>query len=307
VSIDDEEIVDEEIELNISQTQCSSTPIRSSSRSTKGKQRYSTDFIYSNVTSLKPTSQSSSLSHSQSQSQSQLESQSKSQNKKRGNDIDDDISPKKLIKSKNKVFSHTENNSLYKLYDKSFDKELLSELQENDKIASISGLLSYVINHNWVNDIGIIELVDTKQLWNFKEVNRLLTPKGDTSLKFKCGSIMELGFFEPLTLSYDNESTSCLLEEGNSRLAYAYLNNIPFVPVKVVHGSHHNEGHKVLVPDKTKVLCPSNLGFDTIQNYPLHPYLSVKLSNELKKQKFEDPYVIGYQEAVVSETHPELI
>jgi len=180
-------------------------------------------------------------------------SSSISQSKKRTIIFDDQCIPKKLQKLTSKDSSLSkENNSLYKLYNK-FDKELLIDIQNQDKHFNISGLLSYVVNHNWVKKQEIIELVDTKELWNFKEVDRHITPKGDNSLESKCGSIKDKGFFEPLILAYDNSTTTCLLVEGNNRLAYAMLNNIPFVPVKVVEAPLE-DGYTILIPDNISPL-----------------------------------------------------
>ena len=118
-------------------------------------------------------------------------------------------------------------------------------------------------------------------------------------------SIKDKGFFEPLILPYDNATTTCQLVEGNNRLEYAMFHKIPFVPVKVV-AAPLEDGYGILIPVSISPLCASNLGFNTLQNYPLHPYLPKQLSKKLKKQKMLNPYDIGYEQAVLDHTNPGL-
>ena len=57
-----------------------------------------------------------------------------------------------------------------------------SSIKACDKQFHVSGLLSYLISHNWGENHQIIELVDTKQLWNYKEIDRNVYPKGNEQL-----------------------------------------------------------------------------------------------------------------------------
>jgi hypothetical protein len=200
---------------------------------------------------------------------------------------------------------------LYKLYS-IFDKELVSIIQSQDIQFHLSGLLSYLINHNWVKNHQIIELVETNQLWNFKEYDRTIVPKDDIPLSSKCASILEKGFLEPLILSYDNGNKTCLLEEGNHRLLFAKDNNIPFVPVLVRNSSCEN-GHPIpeqkisFGPGLGGRLCASSIGFNTFKKFPEHPYLPSDLSSKLKSLKFANPYDIGYETLVLKLTNPGML
>ena len=94
-------------------------------------------------------------------------------------------------------------------------------------------IVSYQMNFNWKQENEIIELVSTSQLWNYKEVDRCSVSKYETlpplkSISRLCGTIFEKGFFEPILLGYHHESNTCEVLEGNTRLAYAKLNNFGY-------------------------------------------------------------------------------
>jgi hypothetical protein len=198
-------------------------------------------------------------------------------------------------------------NPLYNLYGESFDKELLSKIQSYDSKFHLSGLISYLITHNWIKQHQIIELVDTNQLWKYKEVDRIESPKGDCDLDSKCGSILDQGFFEPLLLTFDIKEKNCLLIEGNSRLAFAKMNKIPFVPVKVISAPNPKDSKSIPLIKKFDTLCASSLGFKTIQSFPEHPYLSNELASVLNSLKFESPYDLGYEDMVVKLIQPNVL
>jgi hypothetical protein len=139
------------------------------------------------------------------------------------------------------------------------------------------------------------QLVATEDLIPFREYDRSKVPKygEDTANAPKvverlCSSIMEHGFREPLILGYDKDSNSCLLEEGNTRLAFALDHDIPFVPVIVRETMYHGEKGTVLefqpdFGDQFQSILPSFLGLKTKQDdASLHPYFESDLEDCLK-------------------------
>jgi hypothetical protein len=329
----------------VSQTQ---TPLRISSRSNKGIKKYSSDYVYTNLPSLKPIqSQSQSQPLPQTLPPSSFKSQRKSKeleepskkrinpffesnqnksrkielNKKRKNQfqetIDDSESetieylhqnPKKARKmstqssqsqSQSQTPTLSPDEELYSLY-VDFDKLQISDIKTYDKQFHLSGLLSYVINHNYFKKNEIIELVDTNQLWDYKEYDRTTSSKyssdcGVLDINEKFASILKIGFLEPLHINCNTQTNNCYVDEGNHRLAFAYHNKIPFVPARVI-ASSTCDGKQIpfntrgLPKDK---LTASMLGFKTVSNFPNHPYLPFQLSSKLIKEKFLNPYDIG--------------
>ena len=146
---------------------------------------------------------------------------------------------------------------MYSLY-VNFQKLHVSDIQKYDRKFHLSGLLSYQINHNWIKQNNIIELVDTRQLWHYKEFDRTKTPKYSEStfnINDKFSSIKDKGFFEPLHINCNPHTKKCYVDEGNHRLTYAFYNNIPFVPARVIPSStsdgvsipfHHRDLPKVI-------------------------------------------------------------
>jgi len=193
--------------------------------------------------------------------------------------------------------SPSSEEELYSLY-VNFENLHISEIQTFDKQFHLSGLLSYQINYNWKKQNNIIELVETKQLWDYKEFDRTTTPKysdcnslADINKKFS--SIKEKGFFEPLHINCNRHTKKCYVDEGNHRLTY--YNNILFVPARVI-SSLTSDGvtipfqHRDLPTDK---LTASMLGFRTFSNNPKHPCLAhvkKKVGNLSKIDQEMDPF-----------------
>ena len=93
------------------------------------------------------------------------------------------------------------NDPLYSLY-----KICLKQTHQSyainyfDKKFKLSGLLSYLISHNWSSNNEIIELVNTEQLWEYKEIDRTINSKVISKdpievMNKKCSSILNLFYF----------------------------------------------------------------------------------------------------------------
>ena len=80
------------------------------------------------------------------------------------------------------------------------------------------------------------QMVDTKELWQFREFNRFLTPKVkddgkrlDQIRRF----VLKFGIESPLIMTYNRKNGKVYLAEGNHRLAVAMSEGIPFLPTHV--------------------------------------------------------------------------
>ena len=81
------------------------------------------------------------------------------------------------------------------------------------------------------------QMVKTRELWEYKEFDRSLTPKNENNkdhLEQVRRFILKNGFQEPFIISCDLKTGKAYVSEGNHRLWVAIREGIPFVPCRVV-------------------------------------------------------------------------
>jgi len=179
----------------------------------------------------------------------------------------------------------------YKMY-KGLTEPNLLEVQNFDHQFNISASLSSTITQTFMLQKFIytpssiepipystIQLVKTSELINFREYDRSSSPK----IFLLEESIKKFGFQDALILEYCKESNTCLLQEGNHRLAVAIKANIEFVPVRVVSTSSCTPNSKAALCKSSpklmqqKYVLPSDLNFSVYQpNTLFHPYFPEK-------------------------------
>ena len=80
------------------------------------------------------------------------------------------------------------------------------------------------------------QMVATEELWEFREFDRLITPKvedGGARLEQIRRYVLKFGIESPLILAFNQKNGKVYLAEGNHRLAVAMSEGIPYLPVHV--------------------------------------------------------------------------
>jgi hypothetical protein len=164
----------------------------------------------------------------------------------------------------------------------------------------MSALLSqefFLWNSQLNNQPSLIELVKVSELIPYREYDRMSVAKepsnNPSSVVEELGkSIIELGLLSPLKLSFNKTTLTALLEEGNTRLAFALKNNIEYLPVKVIDyfstmGGYIQTNQKIPEKGRKKFnseqhfYLPSDLGFSVLQSGK-HPYFSQDLITKIE-------------------------
>ena len=114
-------------------------------------------------------------------------------------------------------------NSFFKHIDEPTEKEIIACKLNNYLSKSFTSDLPY-------------QMVDTKELWQFREFDRFLTPKvkdGGERLEQIRRFVLNFGIDSPLILTYKKENGKVYLAEGNHRLAVGISEGIPYLPTHV--------------------------------------------------------------------------
>ena len=114
-------------------------------------------------------------------------------------------------------------NPFFKYLDEPLPKEILDCKSNNYLAKSFSSEVPY-------------EMVDTNGLWEFREFDRLLTPKvkkeGERLEQIR-RYVLKFGIDSPLIFTYNIRNGNVYLTEGNHRLTVAMSERIPYLPVDV--------------------------------------------------------------------------
>jgi hypothetical protein len=175
---------------------------------------------------------------------------------------------------------------------------VMNMMKEEDKKYHISGPLSYSITYFYLRSLegNCIELVDTNQLWKYREYSITKKDKENyNTMNRKCKSIKERGFYEPLHLVYYAPTGEAYVDEGNHRLHWAKKNGIKYLPVKVIlmHNRDVTDGRKYekspngfikKFHPKLKYIAPSQIGFNVVKKIPYHPYYPESINSLFHKE-----------------------
>jgi hypothetical protein len=144
---------------------------------------------------------------------------------------------------------------------------------------------------------SLIQMVNTEELLAFAQHDRTLIPKYNNTnaleeIEKRCESIADIGLIDNLIMDYNWKSNKAIIREGNTRLAYAKIHSIKYLPVKVITtDDDDNEGEfvNVIPQQRKKYILPSELGFSVLQpNIKLHPFftnsLTQKIFNDLQQE-----------------------